>query len=95
LSSAVSPAQEVVSSNCSTTFVQIRVFRSFYRENFLWRARMKRSAVSRSGVSPVSKQARGDNLNMADSSPLNEESIQEEIGEAVMAEPNLKDIYNL
>ena len=56
---------------------------------------MKRSAVSRSGVSPVSKQARGDNLNMADSSPLNEESIQEEIGEAVMAEPNLKDIYNL
>ena len=56
---------------------------------------MKQSAVSRSGVSPDSKQARGDNLNMAASSPLNEESIQEEIGEADMAEPNLKDIHNL
>jgi len=32
---------------------------------------------------------------MAASSPLNEESIQEEIGEADMAEPNLKDIHNL
>ena len=56
---------------------------------------MKRSAVSGSGVSPDSKQAGGDNLNMAASSPPNEESIQEEIGEADMAEPNLKDIHNL
>ena len=56
---------------------------------------MERSAVSGSGVSPDSKQARGDNLNVAASSPLNEESIQEEIGEADMAEPNLKDIHNL
>ena len=43
---------------------------------------MKRSAVSGSGVSPDSKQARGDNLAMAASSPLNEESIQEEIEES-------------
>lgn len=51
---------------------------------------MKRSAVSGSGVSPDSKQARGHNLNMVASSPLNEESIQEEIEESDMAEPNLQ-----
>lgn len=94
LSSAVSPVQEVFSSNFSTTFFVPFAFSSF-RANFLWQARMKRSAVSGSGVSPDYKQARGDNLNMAASSPLNEESIQEEIEESDMAEPNLKDIHNL
>ena len=55
---------------------------------------MKRNAVSGSGVSPDYKQARGDILSMA-ASPLNEESIQEEIEESDTIEPNLKDIHNL
>ena len=55
---------------------------------------MKRNAVSGSGVSPDYKQARGD-ISMAASSPLNEESIQEEIEESNTIEPNLKDIHNL
>ena len=56
---------------------------------------MKRNAVSGSGISPDYKQACGDILNMAASSPLNEESIQEEIEESDTIEPNLKDIHNL
>ena len=56
---------------------------------------MKRSAVSGSGLSPDFKQAFGDLLSMAASSPLNEESIQEEIEESNTVEPNLKDIHTL
>ena len=56
---------------------------------------MKRNAVSGTGVSPEFKQARGDILSMATSSPLNEESFQEEIEESDIVEPNLKDIHNL
>ena len=56
---------------------------------------MKRSAVSGSGVSPDFNQACGDILSMAASSPLNEESIQEEIEESDAVEPNLKDIHTL
>ena len=56
---------------------------------------MKRNAVSRSGVSPDLKQAHGDILGMAVSSPLNKESFQEEIEESDTVEPNLKDIHNL
>ena len=56
---------------------------------------MKRNAVSGTGVSPDFKQARGDILSMAASSPLNEESFQEEIEESDTVEPNLKDIHNL
>ena len=56
---------------------------------------MKRNAVSGSGVSPDSKQAHGDILSMAASSPLNEESIQEEIEESDTVELNFKDIHNL
>ena len=56
---------------------------------------MKRNAVSGSSVSPDYKQARGDILSMAASSPLNEESIQEEIEESDTIEPKLKDIHNL
>jgi len=56
---------------------------------------MKRSAVSGSGVSPDFKQACGDILSMAASSPLNEVSIQEEIEESDTVEPNLKDIHSL
>ena len=41
------------------------------------------------------KQARGDILSMVVSSPLNEESIQEEIEESDTVEPNLKDIHIL
>ena len=56
---------------------------------------MKRNAVSGTGVSPDFKQARGDILSMAASSPLNEESFQEEIEESDTVEPNLKDTHNL
>lgn len=51
---------------------------------------MKQSAVYRSGVMPDSKQACGDNLNMAASSPPNKVSIQEEIKESDMANLILK-----
>ena len=53
------------------------------------------SAFSGTGVSPEFKQARGDILSMATSSPLNEESFQEEIEVSDTVEPNLKDIHNL